>query len=944
MEDKLLRPGSNPKDGPWDTHPKKRMLKTFLKTHLKLVILGVIAMVIIGAYPLASRAILIFSQSLRSNPNLENGLIAYWSFDGGHATSSNATLVTTASSSVSSGAGDNNGFETTSGTGLLDAAVLDTGYMRDTNSGSATSVDGCGTFPQSEDDQHVFQDFNISVSSVTSNDPIKGIQLFTVGKVDSATGNNLFCIALSWDGGTSWTAAESSADLGITDQVDFYGSSFYKWGRTWSTSELSNANFRVKIMPDADSSTSRDFDLNQLGVIVYSDGYKDHTGKGYTAIPQNAVIDAVGKIGSAVYFEGTETGLDISSVNSAVNTNTGSIALWMKRDFADSITTDKNVFTIFTDISNYLSLNYDNFNDRWSYVHVRGGTLDEATTPVSAIGTSTWSHVVATWDTTADTIKLYVDGVERSSSSGLGTWSGTLLISLVSDTSTSFLGSIDDFRIYTRALSIDEIKRLYQVGATSKINTSMSGANTALENGLVGHWTFDGADVDTSSTTGEIIDKKSTTRGDWINHATTTVPGKIGQGIQFDGVNDYVSTNRTIAQLGSGAKTIAIWVYPLDYGRTASNIYSLSPLIMDDAGYFGIMVGTSTNYGTINRIWAYNWDNTAKAADTTYAVNEWQHIVVVHDLTNLKIYRNGVLASSTLSITTGVNTGTYLVGSGYNDVPVHYSNANIDDVRIYNRALSSDEVNRLYAIGATAKVNTSMAGANTSLETGLMYYTTFDGLDVDTSSTTGEIINKKSTTRSDWGNHASTTVPGKIGQAIQFDGVDDYINAGTGIAPSSEITICAWVYRRTSRNNATAGWQDIIARSSTANTGNYVFEFNTIGVDEALVFNTGATYVAPNTVLDVKQNTDPRPFTLNTWHHLCATYISSSGTGALYWNGQSLTLHSTENEALRTTSESLFIGGRTGSSDITNGNLDDVRIYNRALSATEIKRLYDIGR
>ena len=102
--------------------------------------------------------------------------------------------------------------------------------------------------------------------------PITGISVRLIARVDSASGTRKMCVQLSWDGGATWTAAQQTGNLGSTSYQSYYlGGSSDTWGHAWTPSELSNANFRVRIT-DVGSSTSRDFYLDWAAVRVYQGG------------------------------------------------------------------------------------------------------------------------------------------------------------------------------------------------------------------------------------------------------------------------------------------------------------------------------------------------------------------------------------------------------------------------------------------------------------------------------------------------------------------------------------------------------------------------------------------------------------------------------------------------------------------------------------------------
>ena len=87
-------------------------------------------------------------------------------------------------------------------------------------------------------------------------------------KVDDAAGAPQMCVQLSWDGGVSWTAAQSTPTLGTAEASYFLGGPANSWGRVWNGAELNNANFRLRIINVA-ANTVRDFSLDWVAVNVH---------------------------------------------------------------------------------------------------------------------------------------------------------------------------------------------------------------------------------------------------------------------------------------------------------------------------------------------------------------------------------------------------------------------------------------------------------------------------------------------------------------------------------------------------------------------------------------------------------------------------------------------------------------------------------------------------
>jgi hypothetical protein len=164
----------------------------------------------------------------------------------------------TAEAAVTSGSGDNNGFESNP----MNACEDDWSYAVDNNSGNNTNT-SCGS---SGKDRHDFYNYGISVPS---GNYIMGIEVRLDAWVDSTSSSTRrMCVQLSWDGGNSWTSTEQTSNLRTSQRTYTVGGNGDAWDRTWTTSELSDANFRVRVT-DVANSTSRDFYLDWVAVKVY---------------------------------------------------------------------------------------------------------------------------------------------------------------------------------------------------------------------------------------------------------------------------------------------------------------------------------------------------------------------------------------------------------------------------------------------------------------------------------------------------------------------------------------------------------------------------------------------------------------------------------------------------------------------------------------------------
>ncbi len=161
-----------------------------------------------------------------------------------------------AQSAVTSSSGDNNGFQTSAGNMFVDDGL----YAVDTNSGTNTSTSCTAT----QKDRHVLSNFGFSIPAGST---IQGIEVKLNSRVDSTSGSPRFCVQFSWNGGSSWTTAVTSATLSTAETMYILGGVTNTWGRTWTNTDFDNANFRVRLTMVA-SNTSRDFSLDWVGVQV----------------------------------------------------------------------------------------------------------------------------------------------------------------------------------------------------------------------------------------------------------------------------------------------------------------------------------------------------------------------------------------------------------------------------------------------------------------------------------------------------------------------------------------------------------------------------------------------------------------------------------------------------------------------------------------------------
>ena len=169
--------------------------------------------------------------------------------------SSTGFLAPSADGPETAKAGDNNGYELNPG----NAYVADGLVATDANSGTGTST----SCTDSLKDKHRFYNYNFNIPTMTA---LRGIEVRFTGSAATTASTPKICIQLSWNRGDTWTAAQS-IPLTTANATYVLGSPADTWGRTWALGDLTNTNFRVRVI-DVASSTTNTFSLDAIAVNI----------------------------------------------------------------------------------------------------------------------------------------------------------------------------------------------------------------------------------------------------------------------------------------------------------------------------------------------------------------------------------------------------------------------------------------------------------------------------------------------------------------------------------------------------------------------------------------------------------------------------------------------------------------------------------------------------
>lgn len=208
-----------------------------------------------------------------------------------------------------------------------------------------------------------------------------------------------------------------------------------------------------------------------------------------------------------------------------------------------------------------------------------------------------------------------------------------------------------------------------------------------LAKGLVGCWLFnEGSGLKTFDLTGN---RNHGTFGTGVT-APTWKPGRTGVALDFDGDNDFVDCGHSTSLNITDAITIEARIYPEgwgegNYGRIVDKIYT--------TGYVFTLANPSSEESL--RFLSYDAGIDQWAGANVISLNTWQHVAVTYDKQHVKFFINGKYTNGGIETASlGVNSDDLLIGNS--EVTDRGFDGTIDEVRIYNRALSADEIKHLY--------------------------------------------------------------------------------------------------------------------------------------------------------------------------------------------------------------------------------------------------------
>ncbi len=446
--------------------------------------------------------------------------------------------------------------------------------------------------------------------------------------------------------------------------------------------------------------------------------------------------------------------------------------------------------------------------------------------------------------------------------------------------------------------------------------------------GLVGWWTLDEAGP-------TVLDHVLGGAGAVIGGAKS-VAGEVDAALQLNGVDAYVEVpDHPEINFGTGDFSIDLWVSAP--ARAAQGVR----VILDkrDAqlhGYHLYMAGGRIGLQLADAAGFTNYTSSIFIPSGSDALHHIAVTVVRQQARGgINFYEDGVLVFPELDSRAHSgslnSTAPLRLGARTNEAsPSGFWDGVLDEVELFNRALAPSEVAAIFSAGAAGKCKCARL-CNRPLA-----WWSFEG--------GGQDVAGASAGPFDGFVNDATATPGEVGQALSFNGASSYVSIPSKVldldlGKPSALSVDAWIKPRTP-NGPIVGNASLIIFGTTG----YLLSL----VHGGPTFTVGTFTVAPPTVTSLVV-TCPR-IALNTWHFVGGTVSYGAGgsnaIARLYVDGKQCGTPAGPLQLNGSTfGANVTIGARSTVTSTTffNGDIDEVEIFDRELTATDFQSLFAAG-
>jgi hypothetical protein len=448
--------------------------------------------------------------------------------------------------------------------------------------------------------------------------------------------------------------------------------------------------------------------------------------------------------------------------------------------------------------------------------------------------------------------------------------------------------------------SSQRVKMIDKTNSSLDVRTILSSKSS----NLVGYWRFEGNFNDSSNSS---FDAPSF--GDTVLSSTSKVGGTSS------GSNGAGGANATGFSL-SGSVTASGWVLRESDTTAYWQIFSNE----DFASGVGLYLGDTlagTNDPICFRINGTT-GNAHQACEDNISLNVWTHYIGVFDGDKVYLYKNGTLENQAdPSFTSMINDTGGVIGNNLN--------GNVDEVAIWNTAISSTEALKLYNVQSGDF--TSLSSTWTPKYSNIVGYWKMDGNWQDSSGNGNNL-----TAEGDITSSAASQVGS---QSALLDGAGD-CSSQSAINLGNTFSISSWF--KSSASPQSTKWQAILGIGSSGGTDDGIrftlHNYNNEDFSIRFATGNGSSFDGASTNTNV--------FSHDRWNHLIATINRSAGEAKIYLNGIEVTIDtSILTDFANSGTIRLGSTGDSCSSGNFNGNIDDFAIWTKILTEENVITIYN---
>ena len=527
-----------------------------------------------------------------------------------------------------------------------------------------------------------------------------------------------------------------------------------------------------------------------------------------------------------------------------------------------------------------------------------------------------WTHLACVYDRVV--ARVYVDGEEvgaapatqpiPASSMPLGIGRAEPF------TIRNFDGLIDEVEIFNRALAAEEIRAIYEAGSAGKTKPEPPPPGEPLPppGGLVSWWPGDGD-------AGDIIDANDGTLAGGAGFA----PGMVGQAFSFDAGLDSGVTVPNGGNLNmTEAITLDAWVRPSSFPNS-----------------FPTVVRKHTDAGGVQYILAVTDQGQAHChiggfvnlTGGTVVLNGWTHLACVYDRVGLRVYVNGGQVAAAPA-TQPIPASSMPLGIGRSEsLTTRNFDGVIDEVEIFDRALRGEEIRAIYNAGSAGKIKPSPPPPPEPIPppAGMVSWWPGDG-------NANDIVDGNDGTLSG----DATFTPGMVEEAFNLDGTGDFVVVpdSPNLNITSDVTVDLWAKRTVFDGSSPVMIEKGAGAIGVVDAPDLYF----LSFDSTDHLNGGFERADGSNVILIGPTVTDTNF-----HHYA--YVRSGDTHKLFMDGVMVTGDTFTGSPGDTSGIELAIGALRhdafpgGFCCHFGGVIDEVELFNRALTADEIRSIYEAG-